>query len=76
MLLPFGCLLRKRRHPIGKYLIWWILNAEKYEKNRHDTWRRRKIKPGFIIERIFLQVMLIDVLKSNKIFNSNTEIKK
>lgn len=32
MLLPFGCLLRKRRHPIGKYLIWWILNAEKYEK--------------------------------------------
>lgn len=45
-------------------------------KNRHDTWRRRKIKPGFIIERIFLQVMLIDVLKSNKIFNSNTEIKK
>lgn len=46
MLLPFGCLLRKRRHPIGKYLIWWILNAEKYEKNKHDTWRRRKIKPG------------------------------
>lgn len=32
MLLPFGCLLRKRRHRIGKYLIWWILNAEKYEK--------------------------------------------
>lgn len=33
-------------------------------------------KTGFIIETIFLQVMLIDVLKSNKIFNSNTEIKK
>lgn len=32
MLLPFGCLLRKRRHLIGKYLIWCILNAEKYEK--------------------------------------------
>lgn len=39
--------------------------------------KKKKNKTGFfIIETIFLQVMLIDVLKSNKIFNSNTEIKK
>lgn len=38
--------------------------------------KKKKNKTGFIIEAIFLQVMLIDVLKSNKIFNSNTEIKK
>lgn len=37
--------------------------------------KKKKNKTGFIIETIFLQVMLIDVLKSNKIFNSNTEIK-
>lgn len=38
--------------------------------------KKKKNKTGFIIETISLQVMLIDVLKSNKIFNSNTEIKK
>lgn len=76
MLLPFGCLLRKRRHLIGKYLIWCILNAEKYEKK--STWyiKKKKNKTEFIIETIFLHVMLIDVLKSNMIFNRNTEIKK
>lgn len=38
--------------------------------------KKKKNKTGFIIETIFVQVMLIDVLKSNKIFNSNTEIKQ
>lgn len=32
MLLFFGCLFWKRRYLIGKYLIWCILNVEKYEK--------------------------------------------
>lgn len=45
-----------------KKLIWYI--------------KKKKNKIEFIIEIIFFYVMLIDVLKSNMIFNSNIEIKK
>lgn len=76
MLLFFGCLFWKRRYLIGKYLIWCILNVEKYEKKLIWYIKKKKNKIEFIIEIIFFYVMLIDVLKSNMIFNSNIEIKK